>query len=443
MAMRKLYVPGLLLCAVIAGCETKTPSGPSGVTPTTSTTTTSVPPPDPTTTSSTTTTSVVIAALARRYTAFNPPANVPSEMTLFFELLGGAGFAEPMGAVTTGRNRATENEYKVTGVYIMGNGTTGTVTGELGGSDNPLETGGELEAEFTATGPSGCTALRDFAGTLTSQTLQLAGGTVGTTSNPCSPNPLTAFNSISMLRFDTGAPLPTPPPTTSSIATTTTTILCTYSLSASSDSVGSAGGVRRVDIMAPAGCAWSAQSFADWITVQPPYGGSGNATILYTVAATTAARSGMLLIGGIQFPVNQSAPVVLADLLPSIPAETACTFDSPRETYTSTVNIRNQGGGNAAGSSTGFLFRVSEGTPPTDSVPTNPIASGGSVSVVVDIPDGCFQFVTGSTFRCSYAVTADQGNAVAESNENNNATPSGGDGSCTIEAEGFAIRRSS
>ena len=77
-----------------------------------------------------------------------------------------------------------------------------------------------FEGFLTATMPSGCTALRDFTGVITSQTLQWTGGTVGTTSNPCSPNPLTAFNTISMLKFDTGAPLPTPPSTTSSISTT-------------------------------------------------------------------------------------------------------------------------------------------------------------------------------------------------------------------------------
>lgn len=416
MAMRKLYVPGLLLCAVIAGCETKTPSGPSGVTPTTSTTTTSVPPPGPTTTSSTTTTSVVIAALARRYTAFNPPANVPSEMTLFFELLGGAGFAEPMGAVSTGRNRATENEYKVTGVYIMGNGTTGTVTGELGGSDNPLETGGEFEGSLTATMPSGCTALREFDGTITGTALQWSGGAVGTTSNPCSPNPLMAFSSMSMLRFDTGAPLPTPPPTTSSIATTTTTILCTYSLSASSDTVSSTGGVRSVNIIAPAGCAWSAQSFADWITVQPPYGGSGDATITYNVAASTAARSGMLLIGGIQFPVNQGAPVVPADLVHFTPVGESplCRTDDSGNLL---IGVTNQGAGNAGASVTRVVFTTSGG-PVTTDMPTPALAVGSPpVDVTFVIPGGCY------ISDCTFTSTVNATGTVTESSTANNSAP--------------------
>ena len=117
----------------------------------------------------------------------------------------------------------TENEYKVTGVFVMANGTTGTVDGELDGASNPLETGGEFEGSLTANTPSGCTASRDFSGAITTSNLQLVGGTPGATQN-CTSNPLMSFSNISMLRSDPGAPLPTPPPTTS--VTTTTVVGC-------------------------------------------------------------------------------------------------------------------------------------------------------------------------------------------------------------------------
>jgi hypothetical protein len=338
-------------------------------------------------------------------------------MTLFFELLGGPGFAEPMGAITTGRRRATENEYKVTGVFIMANGTTGTVIGELGGSDNPLETGGELEAAFTATAPSGCTSLRDFDGTLTSQTMQLAGGTVGTTSNPCSPNLLTAFNSMSMLRFDESAPIPTPPPTTSSIATTTTTISCTdFSLSPSSDTVGSAGGVRTVNLTVPAGCAWSAQTYADWITVEPPYGGSGNATVTYHVAATTVARSGMLLIAGIQFQVSQGAPVVPADLVHFTPVGESplCRTDDSGNLL---IGVTNQGAGNAGASVTRVVFTTS-GAPVTTEMPTPALAAGSlPVDVTFAIPGSCY------ISNCTFTSTVNATGTVTESSTANNSAP--------------------
>src|SRR4029453_1713841 len=106
----------------------------------------------------------------------------------------------------------TENEYKVTGVFVMGNGTTGTVTGELGGSLNPLETGGDFKGALFATAPSGCNSQREFNGTISAGNLTWTGGAVGTTSNPCSPNLLTAFNTMTMLLNSANAPLPTPPP---------------------------------------------------------------------------------------------------------------------------------------------------------------------------------------------------------------------------------------
>jgi hypothetical protein len=427
--MRKLLGPGLLLCAVVAGCETKSPSGPSGNTPTTTTTTTSVPVPGPSTTTSTTTTTAVLGSLARRYTAFQPPPNVPSDMTLFFELIQAAPLA-PASGFTSGRNAITENEYKVTGVYIMGNGTTGTVTGELGGSLNPLETGGDFKGSLTATMPSGCNALREFSGVITSQTLQWTGGATGTVANPCSPNPLTAFSSMSMLRFDTGAPLPTPPSTTSSISTTTTTVACTYSLSPSSDSVGSAGGVRTVNINTPAGCAWSAQTFADWMTIQPPYGGTGPATVTYNVAATTTARTGTLLIAGIQFSVVQAAPVTtttttsivpLADLIPDNPTGAAAGV-VPCRTDTSgnlLVGVRNQGAGSAGASLTRVVFTTT--APPTTTDVSTPALTSGSVTdVAFPIPSTCY------SPDCGFSVTVNVNGAIAETSTANN----GAVGSC-------------
>jgi hypothetical protein len=427
--MRKFLGPGLLLCAVFAGCETKTPTGPSGNTPTTTTTTTSVPGPAPTTTTSTTTTSSVLGSLARRYTTFQPPPNVPADMTLFFELIQAAPAASPTG-FTSGRNAVTENEYKVTGVYVMNNGTTGTVTGELGGSLNPLETGGEFKGSLTATAPSGCTALRDFAGVITPTTLQWTGGAVGTTSNPCSPNPLTAFSNLSMLLNDANAPLPTPPSTTSSISTTTTTVACTYSLSPTSDLVGSAGGVRTVNVTAPAGCTWSAQSFAPFITINPPYGGSGSATVTYNVAATTAARTGSLLIAGIQFPVVQSAPVTttttsttsttttsvvpLADLIPDPPVgvpvgTVACRTDTGGNLL---IGVRNLGPGGAGMSLTRVVF--STVPPVTTDVITPAVASGSVTDVPFAIPGSCF------SPDCLFSVTVNVDRAVSESSTANN-----------------------
>ncbi len=165
-AMSKQLVSVFLLGALIA-CETKTPSGPSGVTPTTSTTTTVSPTTAPTTT---TTTIPVITSLARSFKAFPPPPpNQPSEMTLFFKLIAASPVvAQAVEGVTASANG--ENIYIVSGVYVMGNGTTGAVDGELKGV-NPLENGGNFGGSITAKTPSGCQAERDFGGSLNSSEL--------------------------------------------------------------------------------------------------------------------------------------------------------------------------------------------------------------------------------------------------------------------------------
>jgi hypothetical protein len=235
-----------------------------------------------------------------------------------------------------------------------------------------------------------------------------------------------------MLRFDPSAPLPTPPSTTSSISTTTTTVACNYVLSPTSATAPSTGGTQNVNITAPAGCAWSAQSYVDWITVQPPYGGSGNAIVAYNVAATTTARTGTLLIAGIAFTVSQSGPTV--DLVPVPPANVACATDisTQTQTWSVTVPVTNIGTAASGDSTTRAVFTDARGVPfpnadvSTGSVPPNK----GSVPVTFQVPPGCFQYNVTNEI-CNFTITADVLNNVAETPlpgaEANNSAP----GSCT------------
>lgn len=439
--MRKLLAAGILLSVLILACETKTPSGPEGLTLTTSTTTTSTPPPPGVTTtsssSSSTTTSIVLGSLAASYKAFPPPPpNVPSEVTLFLKLLTVTATAPADRALASLGFGAgvTEIEYSVTGVYVMGNGTTGTIAGELGGSMNPLETGGEFDGSLTARtfGPSGCTGQRDFAGTLSTQNLNWVGGAAGPDQgpNPCASNPLMAFSSMSMLRSDPSAPLPTPPPTsttTSAASTTTSSVNCTYSLKPSSDpNVPSSGGARSVAIGTQAGCGWSAQSFADWISINPPFGGSGPATVTYNVAANSSgSRTGRLVIAGIDFLVTQDA--ALPDLTP-LPVTVACTTtgSGPSEVLNVAVRVRNVGAALAGASTTRVVFTTfSAPGPVTDDTPTGAIAAGGATGSPAN-PDPVFSVNADSCFAdldengtedCNFTITVDVGGAVTESNE--------------------------
>ncbi len=409
--MRKVLIAGVVVSALLVACETKSPSGPEGLTPTTSTTTSVTPTTTPTTTTSSTTTSVSIRSIAMAFGVVSPPPDIPSQMTLFARLLTGTSapataFSAPSGANT---QSAPENEYEITGVYVMLNGTTGTVNGVLGGALDPLETGGVFIGRLTARTPSGCTAEREFSGTLSLLTLRWTGGAPGTSS--CTPSPL-AMASISMLRTSSDAPLPVPPSTTSSSSTTTTSVPCTYSLNPTSASVGGGSSTQSVAIVTQPGCGWSAQSFDGWLTVRPPQGGTGSATVFYDVAATSTSRVGRLRIAGIDFVVTQT--VDFADLVPFLPPGAASYCRRDDEVGDLLVAVRNQGTANAVGSDTTVTFYVS-GKPVPTTRPTPAIAAGAnSPDVSFPIPSGCFNP------NCVFDIRVNSNGAVTESNTTNN-----------------------
>jgi len=83
---------------------------------------------------------------------------------------------------------------------------------------------------------------------------------------------------------------------------------CVVSLSAVTHTFGSAGGIGRVDVTAPASCTWTAQASASWISASSGASGSGNGTVEYAVGVHTgtAARGGSLAIGGQTLSVAQA-----------------------------------------------------------------------------------------------------------------------------------------
>lgn len=427
--MRKIFLILLILTSLIIACETKTPVGPGTLTvvqTTSSTTTITTTTVGPSTTSTTTTTTTVTGSASRRYMSFQPPPDIPADMTLFFELLLAPAPASSPGPSVAGQaNVEAENEYKVTGVYIMGNGTSGAINGELGGSSNPLETGGTFEGTMTAKTTSGCAAERKYSGQLTAQTLQWAAGAM--VSNTCSSSNPLGFLTLTMFRGDGAAPLPTT--TIGPSTTTTSSVVCTYSLSSQTAQVSSSGGTVSVAIATPAGCPWSAQSFADWITVRPPFGGSGPATVTFDVQPSTAARTGNLLIAGTQFVVSQSAPVTTttsttsssssttttsilpADLVPYVPTGGAdfCRTDASGNLL---VGVLNQGAGTAPASVTRVEFRF--GTTVTSDMSTPSLAPKGTTDVTFPIPSGCYDP------DCDFNITVNADGAVTESSTTNN-----------------------
>jgi hypothetical protein len=87
-------------------------------------------------------------------------------------------------------------------------------------------------------------------------------------------------------------------------------VTCTNSLSPTSASAAAGGGFGTLNVTATAGCSWTAQSNAAWISVASGASGSGNGSVGYSVSANTgAARSGTLTVAGQTFTINQNAVV--------------------------------------------------------------------------------------------------------------------------------------
>jgi hypothetical protein len=363
--------------------------------------------------------------------AFQAPPNVPADMTLFFQLLTGGGIVSSMLETLTilgPPNTVTENEYKVTGVYVMGNGVSGRVEGELGDALNPLETGGEFDGNMTANMPAGCIAERQFGGELGPQTLEWGGGR---TLRDCPGSPL-SFQSFSLLRSD--APLPNTtsvPPTTTvpstststssstSTTTTSTAVACSYTLAPTSASVPAEGATGQIVIGTLPTCPWTAQSFASWLSVTPA-SGAGPGSVTYTAAANTngPARTGTLVIAGLTFTVSQAAPPP-PDLTPIFATSTSpCTFNSGTGQGTVTVQATNIGAGPSTVNSTARITFVT-GASSTPDQTLGPLAVKGQTPLTFVLPGTCY-----NDGVCNLTITLDVAGAVFESNEANNSATS-------------------
>lgn len=84
-----------------------------------------------------------------------------------------------------------------------------------------------------------------------------------------------------------------------------------------------AGGAGTVAVTSAAGCAWSARSNVDWITISEGASGTGNGTVRISIAASSGApRTGTLTIAGRTFTVEQtgSCAYALSSEAVSVPA---------------------------------------------------------------------------------------------------------------------------
>ena len=87
---------------------------------------------------------------------------------------------------------------------------------------------------------------------------------------------------------------------------------CAYAISPASNDFGVEGGTGSVTVTSEAGCAWTASSDADWITINSGGSGNGNGGVSYTVAPNAgASRTGTLTIAGQTFTVGQKGALIL------------------------------------------------------------------------------------------------------------------------------------
>jgi hypothetical protein len=83
---------------------------------------------------------------------------------------------------------------------------------------------------------------------------------------------------------------------------------CTYSISPTSQTIGTEGGAGLpVAVSTASDCAWTATSNAGWLTITSGTSGNGNGTTLFTVAGFGGnTRTGTLTIAGQPFTITQT-----------------------------------------------------------------------------------------------------------------------------------------
>jgi hypothetical protein len=84
---------------------------------------------------------------------------------------------------------------------------------------------------------------------------------------------------------------------------------CSYSITPTSNTLGSSASTNNVNVTASAGCVWTAKSNDSFISINSGASGTGNGIVTYTIAenSTSTQRSGTLTIAGQAFTVIQKA----------------------------------------------------------------------------------------------------------------------------------------
>ena len=136
---------------------------------------------------------------------------------------------------------------------------------------------------------------------------QASHGRVGVTGSTATYSPDTAFTGTDTFSFAAwdGS-------TDSNLGVATVTVsggACSYLITPSSQAFSELSQVGSIQVTAGAGCAWSAASESQWLSIlSSAMPGSGSGTVAYSLARNTGgnARTGTLTVAGITFTVTQT-----------------------------------------------------------------------------------------------------------------------------------------
>ncbi len=214
---------------------------------------------------------------------------------------------------------------------------------------------------------------------------------------------------------------------------------CMYSISPTSQNIGTSGGTLSVAVTAPSGCSWTASSNAGWISVSSGGSGSSNGTVQLVVAANPdAERQGTVTIAGQTYTVVQASSCAfsLTPTARNVPAAggsaSFAVNTSQSCAWTSVANdpwISVTAGATGSGSGTvqftasansgaartgtittgGQTFTVSQDGGCSAVVSPNPVhatAAGGSQTVSVATDAGCVWTATSNAPWISVAMPA-------------------------------------
>lgn len=83
---------------------------------------------------------------------------------------------------------------------------------------------------------------------------------------------------------------------------------CTFAIGTASFDVPASGGSREVPVTAPSGCAWTAETQADWLSIASGASGAGAATVTFRIASSDGPeRIGTLSVAGRTVTVKQAS----------------------------------------------------------------------------------------------------------------------------------------